>query len=58
MTVRFFTALESLRGPRKGGRPDLLQWAKTEYGNDWQWAYQQMLDNGGNRPKFDKGGRK
>lgn len=55
MTVKFFTALESLRGPSKKVRSDLLTWAKTEYGNDWQWAYHQMTINGGKSPKIDKG---
>ena len=52
MTVRFFTALESLRGPRKGGRSDLLQWAKTEYGNDWQYAYHYMITHNGQGPRM------
>lgn len=31
---------------------ELLTWAKTEYGNDWRFAYQHMLDNQGKAPKM------
>lgn len=31
---------------------ELLTWAKTEYGNDWRFAYQHMLDNHGKAPKM------
>ena len=31
---------------------ELLPWAKTEYGNDWRFAYQHMLDNHGKAPKM------
>jgi len=29
---------------------DLKRWAQTEYGNDWQAAYQQMKTNPGKIP--------
>jgi len=29
---------------------DLKRWAQTEYGNDWQAAYQQMKTNPGKVP--------
>jgi len=29
---------------------DLKRWAQTEYGNDWQVAYQQMKTNPGKIP--------
>lgn len=29
----------------------LLEYAKTEYRSDWQYAYQYMLDNDGKGPK-------
>ena len=29
-------------------------WAKTEYGNDWQFAYQHLLDHQGQPPKRDQ----
>jgi len=37
---------------KRGGhsRDELLTWAKTEYGNDWQYAYDYMLNNNGAAP--------
>lgn len=29
---------------------DMLTWAKTEYKNDWQYAYHYMLKNKGRAP--------
>ena len=29
---------------------DMLIWAKTEYGKDWQYAYQYMINNNGKSP--------
>ncbi len=37
-------------GSDKGFRSDLYTWAKTEYKNDWQYAYQFMLDHNGRAP--------
>jgi len=34
---------------------DMLTWAKTEYGTDWQYAYQYMIANNGKAPKEVKG---
>ena len=34
----------------KSYRGELLTWAKTEYGNDWQYAYDHMLNNHGKAP--------
>mgnify|MGYP003151607138 FL=1 len=34
------------------GREDLLTWAKTEYKNDWRYAYHYMLTNNGKAPKL------
>ena len=28
-----------------------LIWARTEYGKDWQYAYQHLIDNDGIPPK-------
>jgi len=33
-------------------RNDLLTWAKTEYGNDWRFAYEFMLKNHGRAPNL------
>jgi hypothetical protein len=38
------------RGSDKGFRSDLYTWARTEYKNDWQFAYQFMLDHNGRAP--------
>jgi hypothetical protein len=34
----------------KSSDADLLLWAKTEYGNDWRYAFQWMKDNPGAVP--------
>jgi hypothetical protein len=38
------------RGMTDSHRNQLLTWAKTEYGNDWEYAYQFMLKNEGQAP--------
>jgi hypothetical protein len=30
----------------------MLTFAKTEYGKDWQFAYQHMLDHAGKAPRM------
>ena len=35
---------------KKTSDSDLKRWAQTEYGNDWQAAYQQMKTNPGKVP--------
>lgn len=53
MTLGFFKSLASLFGGRKNAayRRDLLTWAKTEYANDWEFAYEHMLRHNGQAPK-------
>jgi hypothetical protein len=55
MSTKFFGAWAGLfNGSRKSRvryEAELLTYAKTEYTNDWQYAYQYMLDNQGNGPK-------
>lgn len=34
------------------GRTDLETWAKTEYKDDWQYAYHFMLNNPGKAPSL------
>jgi|MEHZ01.3.fsa_nt_MEHZ010977879.1_8 hypothetical protein len=45
--------------PTRGAKDDqLLLWAKTEYGNDWRYAYQVMRDTGDGpryKHKFETG---
>jgi|TARA_B100000780_G_scaffold132348_1_gene92819 hypothetical protein len=38
-------------GARKASHESLLIWAKTEYGKDWRFAYEHMLDNNGQPPQ-------
>ena len=38
------------RGLSDSHRNQLMTWAKTEYGNDWQYAYDFMLKNRGRAP--------
>ena len=37
-------------GPTKSYRSELLTWAKTEYSNDWEFAYNYMLTHNGRAP--------
>tara|TARA_B100001248_G_C27398756_1_gene467949 strand:+ start:5159 stop:5485 length:327 start_codon:yes stop_codon:yes gene_type:complete len=34
--------------------PHLMDYAKTEYKNDWRWAYLYMVENQGKGPKSDR----
>jgi hypothetical protein len=55
MATNFFGAWAGLfNGARKTRvkyEAELLKYAKTEYTNDWQYAYQHMLDNKGHGPR-------
>ena len=42
-------------GPEDRRRTDLETRAKTEYKNDWQYAYHFMLNNPGKVPSIHKG---
>ena len=33
---------------------DLVSWAKTEYGSDWQYALQHMIDTGQKPREYEK----
>ena len=53
MTLNFFGSLANLFGGRSMSaayRKDLMTWAKTEYPNDWEFAYHQMINNNGQVP--------
>jgi hypothetical protein len=53
MTLNLFGAFANLFGGRKMSasyRKDLLTWAKIEYANDWQFAYNYMIENDGQAP--------
>jgi len=36
----------------ESGREELLTWAKTEYKNDWRYAYHYMLNNHCKPPSY------
>ena len=48
MTEKLFEAMRVVFGSRDNTiyNQQILCWAKTEYGNDWQWAYQHMAQTG------------
>jgi hypothetical protein len=55
MVTNFFGAWAGLfngtRRTRVKYEAELLTYAKTEYTNDWEYAYQHMLDNEGRGPR-------
>jgi hypothetical protein len=54
MTKHFFSGLSWIFGgnPRAAIDQNLLTYAKTEYGKDWSYAYEHMLANNGQPPKY------
>jgi hypothetical protein len=40
------------RTPSNRFEREMLTFAKTEYGKDWQFAYQHMLDHAGRAPRM------
>jgi hypothetical protein len=49
-----FSGLVSLLGnplPTRKFEKEMLTYAKTEYGKDWQYAYSYMLTHGGQAPR-------
>ena len=49
---KVFKVLRALFGSKPSSKNDYLVWAKTEYKNDWQFAYQHMLQHNGAAPKL------
>ena len=47
---KVFTVLRQLFGS-KPSTETRLQWAKTEYGRDWRWAYEHLVATRGQSPK-------
>ena len=50
-----FSGLVSILGnplPTRKFEREMLTYAKTEYGKDWQFAYHYMLDHAGQAPKM------
>ena len=54
MVERLFTGLVSLLGYRSQTtfEKEMLTYAKTEYKDDWQYAYQYMLHHNGQGPRM------
>jgi len=48
MTEKLFEGLRVVFGSRNRQQYDqqMLCWAKTEYGADWEWAYQHLMSTG------------
>jgi len=54
MAQQLFKGLVSLlgsRSPNSTFEKEMLTYAKTEYGRDWQYAYQYMLSHNGQAPR-------
>jgi hypothetical protein len=54
MTTTFFNAWSRLFNGRRRSvaySKNLMTYAKTEYGNDWLYAYTYMLEHDGRAPK-------
>jgi len=49
---KVFKVLRVLFGSKPSSKNDYLVWVKTEYKNDWQFAYQHMLQHNGAAPKL------
>jgi len=55
MATMLFNGLVSLLGnpsPSKAFEKEMLTYAKTEYGKDWQYAFHYMLTHQGKGPKM------
>ena len=54
MALQLFNGLVSLLGsplPTRKFEKEMLTYAKTEYGKDWQYAHQYMLTHKGRGPR-------
>jgi hypothetical protein len=54
MMKRIIDSLVSMFGRQgyKAYQRDMLTYAKTEYANDWEFAYHYMLNHNGRGPKM------
>ena len=52
MTEKLFEGLRVVFGSRSRQEynQQMLCWAKTEYGSDWEWAYQHLIMSTGKSP--------
>lgn len=46
MATKLYTSLVSMFGTKRPCERDMLTWAKTEYGTDWQYAYHHIKTHG------------
>ena len=49
--VKFYKRIQRIFSSDKVYAEHYRVWAKTEYGRDWQFALQHMLDHKGSAPK-------
>ena len=54
MARSFFKSLVEVLTPKAELRRDYYICAKTEYGSDWQYAYNHMIAHNGKAPKYGK----
>jgi hypothetical protein len=55
MATMLFNGLVSLLGnpsPTRTFEKEMLTYAKTEYGNDWRYAYHYMITHKGQGPRM------
>jgi len=50
MTTNFFAAFTTVFVTKRSPHNDLMALAKTEYGNDWEWAFNRLLVSNGKLP--------
>lgn len=46
MTEKLFDGLRAVFGLHNDYNKQIEQWAKTEYGSDWNFAYNQIIHTG------------
>ena len=46
MTEKLFAGLRTVFGSRSNYNKQIEEWARTEYGSDWRWAYNHMIKTG------------
>jgi hypothetical protein len=52
MVNLLYTNLVAWCGKRTPNDRDMLTWAKTEFGRDWQFAYNHMITHNGEAPRM------
>ena len=54
MVKTFFNSLVDFLSTKDTKRLDYLTYAKTEFGNDWRYAYNYMIAHDGKAPRYGK----